>query len=802
MIKNDNMISKSLEKLSSGLKINRAADDAAGLIISEQMRAQIAGLNQAVDNTETAVAMVQTAEGALDEMNTLLNKARELALHAANDGANDSRQLEADQSELDNIISSITRIANNTQFGTKKLLDGSLEQKSDVAVSGGTLANTKLDAVVGGATATLEGVKHLAEGSYSAHLTRNSSTSVATAGAVTNQTAAFTGGTLTASTAAASLLATTDLDAGNYQVALRNSSGNVFLTTFNATHTATGTAKALSGTMNIGGGTSTAAASLASGTALNDDATTHVTAEVTNLDGNTLSINGASLAGNAVTATHTLDAATTYTLAITDGTTSYSESLLGTGTNDVQDLVDAFNAKAANVTAGVTATWSGAGAPAITFSGTGSQAGALGDGFYATLSDGSVTSSAAADATTTGVTGTTRSYTVSLEDSLGATVGTYTKSGITAGTTYDMDDLLADFQANVTFPGGSNPVTAVSGVQMNATSGQVDFNVTVDGGVNANGFRLRITDGASNSILSAASTGSAANMELDDLVAAFDTAMTAGGVAADATIDGSGLDIAINSGLATGAASNGFSIRITNLANSAVVDSTATAGGSGGVEVAAQVELRDASGTAVAVLTGGAGADIETVSNTEYGITLDLDATYAQNAASIATAGAAAIGVSFAYTDDADNVGAVFQIGANRDQTVAVSINSAKATDLGRAASGTITDPAATLDSLRTGAYLANGLAQEAISVIDKAIDDITNLRGELGAVQANSLESNLSSLRATLENTTAAESVIRDVDFAAESAMFTRNSILIQASTAMLAQANQLPQNVLKLLG
>ena len=78
----------------------------------------------------------------------------------------------------------------------------------------------------------------------------------------------------------------------------------------------------------------------------------------------------------------------------------------------------------------------------------------------------------------------------------------------------------------------------------------------------------------------------------------------------------------------------------------------------------------------------------------------------------------------------------------------------------------------------------------------------MTNLRGKLGAVQSNTLESSLNSLRTTLENTTAAESVIRDVDFAAESAAFTRNNILIQASTAMLAQANQLPQNVLQLLG
>lgn len=125
--RNDAMAGRSMEKLSSGLRINKAADDAAGLIISEQMRAQIAGLSQAISNSETAVNLVQTAEGALDEMNTLMKKARTLALHAANEGANDQSILVADQSELDNIISSVTRIAETTQFGNKKLMDGSLQ---------------------------------------------------------------------------------------------------------------------------------------------------------------------------------------------------------------------------------------------------------------------------------------------------------------------------------------------------------------------------------------------------------------------------------------------------------------------------------------------------------------------------------------------------------------------------------------------------------------------------------------------------------------------------------------------------
>ncbi len=116
---------KTLEKLSSGEKINRAADGPASLVISEQMRAQIAGLEQAIDNSESGISMVQTAEGALQEVNKLLVDVRQLAIHASNTGVNDEKMLEADQAEIDNALATIERIAQNTQFGKKQLLNGS-----------------------------------------------------------------------------------------------------------------------------------------------------------------------------------------------------------------------------------------------------------------------------------------------------------------------------------------------------------------------------------------------------------------------------------------------------------------------------------------------------------------------------------------------------------------------------------------------------------------------------------------------------------------------------------------------------
>ena len=118
-------LAKTLEKLSSGEKINRAAEGPASLVISEQMRAQIAGLEQAIDNSESGISMVQTAEGALQEVNRLLVDVRQLAIHASNTGVNDEKMLEADQAEIDNALATIERIAQNTQFGTKRLLNGS-----------------------------------------------------------------------------------------------------------------------------------------------------------------------------------------------------------------------------------------------------------------------------------------------------------------------------------------------------------------------------------------------------------------------------------------------------------------------------------------------------------------------------------------------------------------------------------------------------------------------------------------------------------------------------------------------------
>jgi flagellin len=115
---------RSIERLSSGLRINRGADDPAGLIISENLRAQMVGLAQATANAQDAANLVKTAEGALDEIHNLLRTMRQLAVHAANTGVNDLTAVQADQTQIRSALESLNRIAEQTQFGTKKLLDG------------------------------------------------------------------------------------------------------------------------------------------------------------------------------------------------------------------------------------------------------------------------------------------------------------------------------------------------------------------------------------------------------------------------------------------------------------------------------------------------------------------------------------------------------------------------------------------------------------------------------------------------------------------------------------------------------
>ena len=132
LLMNDRALSKSLERLASGQKVNRAADDPAALVISEHMRAQVSGIQQAIKNNEIAISLVQTAEGSMNEISNLLVSLRQRAISAANVGASDQAMIEANQAEIENALASIDRLVTTTQFGHYKLLDGTNASRTEI----------------------------------------------------------------------------------------------------------------------------------------------------------------------------------------------------------------------------------------------------------------------------------------------------------------------------------------------------------------------------------------------------------------------------------------------------------------------------------------------------------------------------------------------------------------------------------------------------------------------------------------------------------------------------------------------
>ncbi|HWQ77242.1 MAG TPA: flagellin [Anaerovoracaceae bacterium] len=198
---NTSSTSKSLEKLSSGLRINRAGDDAAGLAISEKMRSQIKGLDTASRNASDGISLIQTAEGALNETHSILQRMRELANQAAN-GTNTTEDRGAIQEEITELTTEIDRIARTTQFNTKTLLDGSFSdsfqigsnsgQKMDVTI--GTMSSNALG-LIGGVelkSVTDADAAKLSAGTYTV-----AGTNVKNASGDVVGTIALTGGTIT-----------------------------------------------------------------------------------------------------------------------------------------------------------------------------------------------------------------------------------------------------------------------------------------------------------------------------------------------------------------------------------------------------------------------------------------------------------------------------------------------------------------------------------------------------------------------------------------------------------------------------
>lgn len=757
--KNESATNSALQKLSSGLQINTAADDAAGLAISEKMRGQISGLDKASDNAQDGISLTQTAEGALSETTSILQRMRELAVQSSNDTTTDSDRT-ACEDELTQLKSEIDRISSTTQFNTKNLLDGSLAAGSSKTVG------TKLE-------------------------------SVALKTAATQGTAV--GGALTISTDSP-----ITISSANDQLALSVDGGSTQ-------------------TITIANGSYTKASDLVSAI-------------------NTAIGNNTSLAGK-VTAEVNSAGALQFVSASTGTTSSVAVSAVGSDTTLTDLKLDSGNLVK---TDGVAATTTVSGGTHGTATGgvtiTDAYAAGVTSDQVLTLA---VDSNAAATLTIPGVSGgyaSANAYVTAVNDTIAATSNL--KGKVTAS--LDSNNHLVFTSATT----GTGSKVTVAGTNVgtvmgsNSTSGKVTGNVALDAtqdittGTNDT-LTLTVDGGGAQSITLASGT----NIAAADIVADINTKIAANTSLAGkvtASLDGSNQLVltSTNTGTNSGVTVSGNAL--------ATVVGTATAGagtsgtitnatGTGTTAPTTLVSLADADGNAygvksgnqvnISVLVGGAqktatlavtstttlqdvadkiqdaigGTSSVTIKDNKIQITGQAGTANAvsdltlsvQTSATDTTATAknfssdlSAYTETQAATDTREDGSLTFQIGANQNQTMTVDINA-------------MDTEALALSSVDVSTQ-AN--AESAITVIDNAINKVSSERSKLGAYQ-NRLEHTINNLTTTSENMTSAESRIRDVDMAAEMAEYQKNSVLQQAAQAMLAQANQQPQQVLSLL-
>jgi flagellin len=720
-------MTKSMEKLSSGYRINRAADDPAGLVISEQFRAQIAGLNKAISNAEGSINMIQTAEGALTEINSLLVNMRELAIHAANEGFNDENQLLADQAEITNAIRTINRIAANTQFGTKLLLDGSVSNSASFTTANNSLLTVK-DSTLSAGAHTISATK----------VSDESASFDNTSLGITNPTSPYslTDGTHNVDVVQASAGATktgTALEIqdawGNYLVLAAAATSAALTATF-----AAASSNALKGTITM------------------------VIDYQESVDGPVgqqfLEFSFGTIAGGA-----------TATVVANAFKTAFDAALAANATLSTK-LESATGAGAANH------------AFTVRTVGTGSQ-------FSFNVSEMSSTqvdlySFTGADLVDS-ARGASAQDTLQMDLNVAATGGLFRTQvaatlALAAGTYDTAATLLAQINTQLATCAGTvgdgNGVTSIQATLV-TEGGQTKLRIfTMDEGSK---FWFKFADsstGTGRSGLALGISNDNSNVTGTDALVSLDGYVN--------TI--SDIRYHENAG---------------DLQTATLYDSS-----SSGTRGSVTVQVEKASGVAGGINIGNI---VMTVNARTFSVSLDAGAAVTVTAGEWGTifdpTGEESIKVKYALTSDGGseqvNVtdeSLVFQIGANVGQTARIAIQNMNAAYLGQNMTGN------QFSSLAEIEVTTAEKAADAQEIIDAAIDEVTNTRGNLGSFQKNTLESTLSNLRIASQNLTAAESSMRDTDMAKEMSTFVRHQILLQAGTAMLAQANQIPQVVLSL--
>ncbi len=738
--KTSSRLEKSIAKLSSGLRINTAADDAAGLAISEKMRRQIRGLNRAVLNAQDGVSMIQTAEGALNESQSILQRMRELAVQSSNDTLTSNDRLEI-QKEVNQLRDDLNRIASNTEFNTKKLLDGSqtaLLSSTSNAVTG----------IIRGTSSVAGGDYDVSIGLVRAGVTEKKQTQIFTLKDGSGELA--DGGTQLQSIAQ-----------------FYDANGVFVLDTPQSLHLHGNTRDAeviLDGQMTLDNLSADLQNALVSSSGLNIDNSKVATVntiqtqlagiggylEITSGavgDDGTISFSSDQRVMDALGIANTRDAIQgRVELTIRDNYGNVRN--VKTETNEASGLLDGmdlkFQAQAAQI-AGTRGLQEG-----INVSGAAARIilSAGGTSITVNVSQGDWSMEGLAksmqlqiDATGTGVPGLL----------VGVVEGdlrfSYEKPASAASTVPNTINIVSVRSSMSTLGFLQGSYSGFVDGKKDQTQSVWGFSSYIDTAATA--------IAAGEAIIYTIGDGNTAGSTID--ITAFTTIGNGGIVAGSDLIRFTTYQASVNRRLEVAT----IMARVDQVGSTLAYTTTRVGN-----------EHRSNNGTLTSMISLTVGATSATVQNTA----LNMFGLFAGT-----VKGDGDKNFRIHVVDNSPQ----FQIGADQGQAMGINIGDMSAEALG----------VANLDLTNIDG------AQSAISKLNKAIDMVSSERSKLGAFQ-NRLEFAINNLRNTHSNLTASESRIRDADIAMEMIEFTRNQIVQQSGTAMLAQANAVPQGVLQLLG
>jgi flagellin len=881
---NEQSLQTSLQRLSTGLRINSGKDDPSGLIASSVLGSEVVSLGQAITNSQQANNIVATADAALAQVGTLLNDIAGLVEASANKGAISSAEIAANQVQADSAIESIDRIGQSTVFAGDSLLSGS--KAFNITGNLGNVFSSTADIQVNSFNPQLHNAS-----------TPNSDVTVNVAQSATKATVNLLGFSLNANSGLNHLSLGTSTHATTTFVGA--AAGGATTNTLNGLHTDGAGAFA---TINIGAGGAGAVTSGQQLTITNTGAGSAATITVgqtwaaqsgTNANATALAaqINGvtkttgvvATVVGTTITLT-TLQHDTTSKISLSGSATSLTDGQAGVVSNAANGAADTAGlnlttislsgsknpnnpvditfdnaAVNANSQALVTAINNRSNETGIIASLGTDGVGGTGLGASVILTDEATGTTSAVNAAALAV-GATGSYTTNAAD-----VTTLTNAATNvAGTTGTSNTISLQLTGDL----GSAVITVNNDAILNNVSALVGAinTVTSQTGITATG-----SGAGGNVVLTSGDYGSAAQASIQAISATNSNDVTLFNSANLQTAK-AGIDVqgTVTDGAGTGQFTGQGSL--INYSDGSLAFSANT-NPSLAAPIATSTTLK---GTAIASLTAGAG-DLETVTLNVAGslgnasVTVNVNdlkndsrtlvdainsvasstgvtaSTSANNAGSYAgqnvvlsaatagyggkvsinatggtgvpanvTANETVFNTASNYTSNTPGAnapanttatfgvtgGALFQIGpeVNFANQVDVNIAALDTNLLGRD-SGTTGNFA--LHDLHTGGsqVLSTTDLSTASTIVQQAIEQIATLRGQLGALQANVLQSNITSQQTALEQVTSAQSSIQDADFAAETANLTRAQVLVQAGTSVLAIANQQPQNVLALL-